>query len=89
MEERKKMIVAMEFIARNMNNEDIFDSWLSCGVPDGDIEYGNLDISQVDESLIEDDNFKGIMSCFLRCMYHSWKDGGLYCDNIVSDDKND
>lgn len=88
-DERRKMIVCMEYIARQMNNEDIFDLWLSCGVPDGDIKYGDLDIENVSDYLIEDDTFKEIMTCFLRCMKASWNDGGLYCDKIVSRDKND
>ena len=86
---RKKMIVSMEYIVRQINNEDFLMFWLSEGVPDGDIEYGNLDISQVDDYLIEDGNFKDIMTTFLKCMKQAWSDGGLYCDTIVSNDKND
>ena len=86
---RRKMILSMEYIARQINNEDFLMFWLSLGVPDGDIEYGNFDLSQVDDYLIEDDTFKDIMTTFLKCMRQAWDDGGLYCDNIVSKDKND
>ena len=57
---RRKMILSMEYIARQINNEDFLMFWLSLGVPDGDIEYGNFDLSQVDDYLIEDDTFKDI-----------------------------
>ena len=86
--ERIKMIKAMEFIARNLNDEEIFASWLSVGVADGDIEYGSLDITSDDiENLdyyIEDDNFKDLMALFLRMMKRANESGGLYCDGMVS-----
>lgn len=88
-DERRKMILSMEYIARQINNEDFLMFWLSLGVPDGDIKYGDFDLSQVDDSLIEDGNFKDIMTTFLKCMVQAWNDGGLYCDTIVSNDKND
>ena len=40
--ERIKMVKAMEYIARNLNNEHIFYRWLMTGVADGDIAYGDL-----------------------------------------------
>ena len=48
-DERAKMVACMEYIARQINNEDIFETWLMCGVADSDIEYGNLDISEIDD----------------------------------------
>ena len=89
--EREKMVRAMEFIARNVNDEELLlNRWLMCGVADGDIEYGDLNCSDdFDESYIEDDNFYNLMTCFLRTMVGAWKDGGLYCDGVVSADKTD
>ena len=87
--ERAKMILAMEFIARQINDEDVFDRWLMCGVADGDIDYGSIDVADVDEYYLKDDTFEDIMSCFLRCMKGAYNSGGLYCDNIVCKDKND
>lgn len=92
MKEREKMVKAMEFIVRQINNENIFMSWLSVGVADGDINYGDLDTSEHDENLeyyTEDDNFKDLMSLFLRLMVRAWKSGGLYCDNVVSQDRSE
>lgn len=86
--ERIKLIKAMEYIAHNLNDEEIFESWLSVGVADGDIEYGSLDITSDDiENLdyyIEDDNFKDLMTVFLRLMKRANESGGLYCDGVVS-----
>ncbi len=86
--ERVKMVKAMEFIARQINDENIFESWLSVGVADGDIFYGDLssDKSSVDdlEYYIESDNFAELMGAFLYCMYRVYKtDSGLYCDDVM------
>ena len=83
--ERRKMVLAMEFIARQINDENVFYCWLLNGVPDGDIPYGTLDdTSMVDDWDIKDDNFKELMQIFLRCMERAKKSGGLYCGGIVS-----
>ena len=87
--ERAKMIVCMEYIARQINNEDVLDTWLMCGVADGDIDYGNLDFSNVDDYYLDDKTFKNLMSTFLVCMESAFMDGGLYCGDIVSKDKSD
>lgn len=88
-EERKKMVLAMEYIARQINNEEVFEGWLISGVADGDIEYGDMDITNVDDYYIDDDNFKDLMSCFLIMMKRAWTSGGLYCGGVVSKDKGD
>lgn len=86
--ERQKMIVCMEYICRHINDEDVFYGWLMNGVPDGDIEYGNLDPTQVyEEDYMITDGFKDIMSCFLRRMSSAYKNGGLYCGGVVSGTK--
>ena len=88
-EERKKMVLAMEFIARQINDEDVFEKWLMLGVADGDIDYGSMDLNVVDEYYTEDENFKYIMSLFLRVMVGVYNSGGLYCNGIVCKDKED
>lgn len=88
--ERLKMVMAMEFIARQVNNEEVFEEWLINGVADGDIPYGATSIvlgSDVEAELsyyIEDDTFAELMGLFLNLMNGARKDGGLYCDNVVS-----
>ena len=85
--ERAKMVLAMEFITRQINDEDVLDRWLMCGVPDGDIPYGSFDIDDVDEYYLKDSNFENVMSCFLRCMNGAYKSGGLYCGGVVCESK--
>ena len=89
--ERKKMLVAMEFVARQINDEDVLMGWLMNGVPDGDIEYGNFDISQIDDEdyMVRDDGFEEIMSCFLRRMVKAYDSGALYCGGVVCKERSD
>lgn len=88
-DERRKAIVCMEYLCRQINDENVLDGWLMNGVPDGDIEYGNLDVSAVDSEdyMVSDEGFKDIMSCFLRCMSLAYRSGGLWCSGIVSETK--
>ena len=82
--ERAKMVLAMEYIARQISDENVFEGWLMCGVADEDLKYGEWDVAAVDEWYLEDKNFKDLMSCFLRRMSGAYKSGGLCCDNVVS-----
>jgi len=89
--ERIKMVKAMEFIVRRMNNEELFDPWLTLGVADGDISEGDLAIQSDDledlEYYIDDETFAELMGLFLSMMSDAYEDGGLYCDNVVSNDE--
>lgn len=78
---RKQVVLAMETLARCVNDERIFEKWLALGVPDGDIN--SFDFKEVDEFLCENDNFRDLMSLFLDVMKDANKDG-LYVDNIVA-----
>ena len=87
--ERVRMVKAMEFIARQINDEDVFWGWLMEGVADDDIYYGDLDATPSDvadsaEDYIEDRDFADLMDAFLWCMSRAYKSGGLHCDGIVS-----
>lgn len=86
-EERVKMVKAMEFIARQLNDEELLYTWFSVGVPDGGIEYG--DLTETDEDycvgwFAEDAHFADLMQRFLDIMAYAKKSGGLYCDGVVS-----
>lgn len=91
LKERIALVKSMDFICRNINDEDVFMPWLSVGVADGDIPYNTL-IDQVTEDEIEnleyyvDDNeaFGDLMACFLRRMARAKKSGGLYCNWVCS-----
>lgn len=94
--ERMKMVKAMEFIARQVNNEEIFNAWLMDGVPDGDIEYGDLDVKDIDGYYCGDDvwardeadkHFAELMDSFMWVMKEAWKDGGLYCGDVCGGEK--
>lgn len=87
--ERVKMVKAMEFIARNLNDGDILHEWLTLGVADGDIHYGDLtstsaSIEELSDYFDEDDHFADLMDAFLHCMKRAAKSGGLYCDGVCS-----
>lgn len=87
--ERIKMVKAMEYIARQINDEEVFEGWLLNGVADGDIQYGDLSTgTSEDDDLYyyveDDDTFADLMACFLRRMTAARKSGGLYCDKVVS-----
>ena len=87
---RIKMLKAMEFIARNINDETILNRWLALGIADGDIEYGDLSVGLDNadrlKDYMEDEAFADMMHNFLWCMAREWKSGGLYCDGLVSKD---
>lgn len=84
--ERLQMVKAMEYIARCVNDDEIFEGWLTSGVADGDILFGEVAVKTDDlESLyyyIEDENFVELMECFLRVMARAKKCGGLYCGGL-------
>lgn len=83
-QDRIKMVRAMEFICRQINDEEVFMGWLMCGVADGDIDKDTRDSEIFEEYCEDDENFAELMDCFLRCMKNAYKSGGLYCGEIVS-----
>ena len=85
--ERIKMVKAMEFIARQINDEELFGEWLAIGVADGDVQYGDLTLYHDDiKYYIENDAvFADLMDTFLLVMSTAYNDkSGLYCDGITS-----
>lgn len=80
--ERIELLRAMELLARSVNDETDLMGWLMCGVADGDIDEDTTDDELIDY-VEDDDSFAEIMGCFLRTMNRA-KDGGLYCDRVVS-----
>lgn len=83
--DRIKMVRAMEYIARSINDENIIMSWLGYGVADGDIDENTTDDDLL--GYVEDDvTFAELMGVFLYCMKRAEKNGGLYCDDVVSEE---
>jgi len=89
--ERFMMVKAMEFICRQINNEDVLMGWFMGGVADGDIDYWQEKVSDEDLEIYceDDDDFKELMRCFLRRMASAYKSGGLFCNGVCSGDKED
>ena len=79
---RTEVVRAMETLARSVNDEDVFEGWLMCGVADGDIEPTTEDDEL--EYYIEDETFAELMGTFLNVMARAKKSGGLYVDGVVS-----
>ena len=85
--ERGKQVLAMEQIMRTINDEDVFEGWLACGVADGDIDADTQPMDEVLDWYCEDDNFADLMGCFCRTMadgFSKKESGELYCDRICS-----
>lgn len=83
LEERAKVVRAMETLARCVNDEELFcDCWLTLGVADGDIKPTTADADL--EYYCEDDTFADIMKLFLSLMKAAERNGGITCDGIVS-----
>ena len=82
---RIKMIKAMEYIVRNTNDERCLNPWLLMGIPDGDIEYGDLATDNYDdEYFLGNKNFSELMNQFLKIMKLASYSGGLCCHGVVS-----
>ena len=76
--DKARFLRSADFIVRCINDETIIDSWLMCGIADGDCESMN------DEELVEYYNadMQEIISLFLRLMKRAGKDG-LYVGGKV------
>lgn len=83
LKERIKVVRAMELLVRCVNNEELIEPWLMCGVADGDVNDNTTDDDLVCYA-DNDENFADLMALFLRIMSRANKDGGLYVDKVVS-----
>lgn len=57
---RVAVLKAMDNAIRNMNNEEVLDPWLMCGVPDGAWEEDYVDIAN------DHDNYAEIVRLFAK-----------------------
>lgn len=83
--ERIELIKAMELIARTVNDESVFMTWLANGVADGDIN-DDTDDEELDW-YTEDERYASLMNTFLDLMSEAKNSGGLYSDGILSKSK--
>lgn len=83
--ERAELVKAMDLIARCINDENVFESWLISGMPDGELESSdNWDDEYGLGWYIQDERFAELMDTFLNVLAKARKHGGLYCDNVIS-----
>lgn len=80
---RTQLVRAMELLARTVNDEEVFEGWLMCGVADGDIDETTTDDEL--EYYTDDVTFSELMGTFLRLMHRAYHNGGLYADGISDD----
>ena len=88
--ERLKLVKAMEYIMRQLNDETIFDGWLTFGVADGDIDYGDLTVTNDDlDNLgyyIDKDELENVMDEFVYNIRLASRNGGLFCAGVCGGD---
>ncbi len=82
-QERIEVVKAMETLARSINDERVFDTWLLYGVADCDINENPSD-EELEYYIEDDKEFADLMHTFLKCMNGAYKNGGLYVDKVVS-----
>lgn len=83
------MLKAMEIIMRNLNDEEVFETWLTDGLPDG----LSLDNDEDFEEFTDDVTFADIMDAFVYIMgkacptseSSSGRRGTLYCDGVINE----
>ena len=74
---REKMLIGMDEIITSLNDEDMIEGWLSCGVPDG------ASVSEVCSIANDDDSFAYSASLFLDIIKQ--KDaynGGIFIEGL-------
>jgi len=81
---RAKIIIAMDFIARCITDDAIYDSWLMYGITDGDIAYNTAPEEIIKRGYCDDYIFRKIMELFLRLMKSASNCGGLSYDRVVT-----
>lgn len=84
---RAEVVRAMDTLIGCINNENYIDSWLMVGVADGDIRKDTTNEEIAEMGYCDDDTFKDLMTLFLKSMDKAGRNGGLYCNGIVSAEK--
>ena len=85
--DRALAVLAMEYLVRQVNDEDVLEPWLMVGVADGDIPDGCTDPTQVDDYYTDPENFADLVACFLRRMVRARASGGLYCGGVCAGER--
>ena len=86
---RGEIVLAMERLARCINDKDVFWSWLCAGVADGDVSSYTTPESENLDYYCEDDNYAELLTLFNLLMHRAWLSGGLYDGQISGMDKSE
>ena len=84
--ERGKMVMAMDTVARALNDEEVFEYWLTMGVADGDITDETTPMDEDLDCYCDDESFRELMFTFSKLMKSATQDGAsgvFYVDRIV------
>ena len=85
--ERIKMLKAMDTVVRNMNDENAIADWLVIGLPDGAATDDEFDSTA---EYVDDETFADIMDSFVYIMATYCneekveREATLYCDGVRS-----
>lgn len=84
------IVRAMEYIARQVNDDEVLDLWVNLGIADGDVPYAVLTDESEDwlEEYITDEGLSDLMRVFLRVMTMAYRSGGLWCEGVSSKEGN-
>lgn len=79
--ERIEIVKAMDLLCRQINDEEVFMTWLIYGVADGDVKIG--DDERLECYVDDDERFAELLGLFLSMMSRA-KEDGLYVDGVLS-----
>ena len=87
---RMDMVRAMEYIARQVSNDEVLDLWVNLGVVGNDIPYSVLTDGSEEwlEKYITDEGLSNLMRVFLRVMAMAYAEDGLWCAGVSSKEGN-
>lgn len=80
---RADVVKAMDIMVGTINDERIIESWLMCGVADGDIDENTTNEEIEELGYTDDVTFRELMDLFIKLMYRA-KNDGIYFDGILS-----
>lgn len=70
--QRGMNVIAMDRLARELIDEDLFESWLICGVADGDIDKCTA-WDDIDECYLSNENYNQLCELFKELFYAQFK----------------
>ena len=73
---KARFIMMFDELCRSVNNEDLLDPWLMCGVADGDFDESTKPEDVIEMGYVE--HYDDLEKLFFKVMHSASKDGGLY-----------